>query len=165
MNERQKAFCDNYIINGGNAVQAALDAGYKEQTARNASRWLDKKSTQKYSAEMADYIAARLQSASEKRIMTAEEILLQLSATARREEMESVVVVIKRETVTIDDKGHKIINKTETPQVIQIPAKLSDANKAAELLGKYRAIWDGQGKETTSNGILESLLAIMEKRK
>jgi phage terminase small subunit len=99
------------------------------------------------------------------RIMTAKEILLQLSATARRENTESVVVVTKKETVSYDSNGRKVIVKTETPEVVQIPAKISDANKAAELLGKYRAIWDGQGKETTSNGILEALQALMEKRK
>jgi phage terminase small subunit len=159
MNERQKAFCDNYISNGGNATQAAIDAGYSAKTAGSIGNENLKK------PEISAYIEERMRPTADKRIMTAEEILLQLSATARRENTESVVVVTKKETVSYDSNGRKVIVKTETPEVVQIPAKISDANKAAELLGKYRAIWDGQGKETTSNGILEALQALMEKRK
>ena len=29
LSEKQKAFCDYYIANGGNGTQAAKDAGYK----------------------------------------------------------------------------------------------------------------------------------------
>ncbi len=159
MNERQKAFCDNYISNGGNATQAAIDAGYSKKTAGVIANENLKK------PYIREYLDERMKPTADNRIMTAKEILLQLSATARRENTESVVVVTKKETVSYDSNGRKVIVKTETPEVVQIPAKISDANKAAELLGKYRAIWDGQGKETTSNGILEALQALMEKRK
>ena len=120
MNERQKAFCDNYIINGGNATQAYIAAGYSEKGARQAAQKL------LTITDIQEYINERLKPVQEKRIMTAEEILLQLSATARREESESVVVVIKQEFVSFDEKGHKIITKTETPQVVQVPIQLKN---------------------------------------
>ena len=41
LNPKQKAFADAYIKNGGNATQAAIQAGYSERSARpNGSRML-----------------------------------------------------------------------------------------------------------------------------
>ena len=40
MDFREQAFVHEYIINGGNAYQAALKAGYTKNTARCASEWL-----------------------------------------------------------------------------------------------------------------------------
>ena len=41
MNPKEKAFVNEYIINGGNAYQAALKAGYARSTAKNAADWLN----------------------------------------------------------------------------------------------------------------------------
>ena len=159
MNERQKAFCDNYISNGGNATQAALAAGYSEKTAGSIGQENLKK------PEIRKYIDERLKPTQENRIMTGDEILSMLSRTARREEMETTVVVVKTKRSYYDKAGKKVIVESETPMTVQIPAKLSDANKAAELLGKFRALWDGQGKESKSNGILESLQVLLVNKK
>lgn len=41
LNLRQRAFCDEYLINGHNAYQAAIKAGYAHQTAKTLpTRWL-----------------------------------------------------------------------------------------------------------------------------
>ena len=42
-----------------------------------------------------------------------------------------------------DDNGtmRKQTVKKETPQIVEIPARLSDANKAAELLGKAYGLY------------------------
>lgn len=159
MNERQKAFCDNYILNGGNATQAFIAAGYSENGARQSARKLLTKT------DIRQYIDERLKPTQENRIMTGDEILEQLSRTARREETETIVVVVKMKRAWFDDKGRKCTEESEKPMTVQIPAKLSDANKAAELLGKFRALWDGQGKESKSNGILESLQVLLVKNK
>lgn len=159
MNERQKAFCDNYISNGGNATQAALAAGYSKKTAAFTGAENLKK------PQIREYLDERLKPTQEKRIMTGDEILEQLSRTARREETETIVVVVKMKRAWFDDKGRKCTEESEKPMTVQIPAKLSDANKAAELLGKFRALWDGQGKESKSNGILESLQVLLVKNK
>ena len=37
---RQRAFADEYIINKGNAYQAAIKAGYSEKYAKNADQFL-----------------------------------------------------------------------------------------------------------------------------
>ena len=40
-----------------------------------------------------------------------------------------------------DGKLHKRTVKRETPQIVEIPARLADANKAAELIGKRLMLW------------------------
>lgn len=52
LNEKQKRFCDEYIVDY-NATQAAIRAGYSGKTARNiASNLLTKVHIQKYIAEL-----------------------------------------------------------------------------------------------------------------
>lgn len=42
-------------------------------------------------------------------------------------------------TPTNDDKGKKVTDEAEQPICVEIPTKVSDVNKAAEMLGKYYA--------------------------
>ena len=63
-----------------------------------------------------------------------------------RRELKEVVVVTLDEEVSAyvpDDEGkmRKQTIKQERPELVEIPAKLSDANKAAELLGKRYALF------------------------
>ena len=63
-----------------------------------------------------------------------------------RRELKEVVVVTLAEEVSAyvpDDEGkmRKQTIKQERPELVEIPAKLSDANKAAELLGKRYALF------------------------
>ena len=65
---KQKAFCEYYAANGGNGTQAAIDAGYSEETATQiASQNLTKVDIQEYIAELANPIE-------NKRIANANEI-------------------------------------------------------------------------------------------
>ncbi len=64
----------------------------------------------------------------------------------RRELKESIVVTLqnKVEKWVKDEETGKLKKQTvteESPAVVEIPAKLSDANKAAELLGKAYALF------------------------
>ena len=63
----------------------------------------------------------------------------------RREHKENVVVTLSRETSTYvpDEKGtmRKQTVKEEIPQIVEIPTRVSDANKAAELLGKRYGLY------------------------
>ena len=67
------------------------------------------------------------------------EVLEYLSSVMRREKKESVVITLQNKTekwVKDEDTG-KLKKQTiteENPAVVEIPARLSDANKAAELL-------------------------------
>ena len=69
-----------------------------------------------------------------------DEVLRYLTEVMRREKKESIVVTLSRETSAYvpDENGsmRKQTIKEEVPETVEIPAKLSDANKAAELLGK-----------------------------
>lgn len=63
----------------------------------------------------------------------------------RREHKENVVVTLSKETSTYvpDEKGtmRKQTVKEEIPQIVEIPTRVSDANKAAELLGKRYGLY------------------------
>lgn len=130
---KQKKFADEYIITG-NATEAARKAGYSVKTAnRIATENLSKPVIQ-------EYIDKRLQELDDEAIMKQEEIMKLLSRTGRRQEMESVVVTVTQERSEWID-GKKMTVKEEIPKIVQIPAKLSDANRALELLGKRYAMW------------------------
>lgn len=133
MTERQKRFCDEYLIDL-NATQAAIRAGYSSKYANtNASKLLQ-------NTTIKQYIDARMAEKEKELIADQDEVMRYLSAVMRREMTESVVVTVSKEASTYvpDAKGvmRKQIVKEDIPQVVEIPAKLSDANKAAELLGK-----------------------------
>lgn len=145
LNDRQKRFCDYYIANGGNATKAANDAGYSERTANEqGAQLLAKLSIQ-------EYIKARVEESDKRRIASGDEVLETLTSILRREYTESVVVTVKTESSRYDKNGKIVKKKQEIPQLVEIPAKLSDVNRSAELLGKYAQLWDGSGKANGSS--------------
>jgi len=73
MTNREKLFCDEYMISG-NACAAAKKAGYVGQTAVNASRWLDPNSTKKYKPHLVAYIQEHSEKIHNAKIASAEEI-------------------------------------------------------------------------------------------
>ena len=97
MTEKQKLFCEEYLIDL-NATQAALRAGYSEKTAYSIGNENLKKP-------------------------------------------ETVVVTCKARKSHYDNKGKKVTDEAEQPICVEIPTKVSDVNKAAEMLGKYYALF------------------------
>lgn len=135
---KQQRFCDEYLIDL-NATQAAIRAGYSEKNARNiASENLAK-------PNIREYIDNRLAEKEKALIADQNEVLKYLTATMRREKKECIVVTTseERSIYAPDDNGtmRKQTVKKETPQIVEIPARLSDANKAAELLGKAYGLY------------------------
>lgn len=133
LNYRQRLFCDEYLIDL-NATQAAIRAGYKEKYAHtNANKLLQNTTIQ-------EYIQKRLDEKEDALIAKQDEVMKYLTSVMRREHKENVVVTTSKETSKYvpDDEGkmRKQTVKEEIPQVIEIPARLTDSNKAAELLGK-----------------------------
>ena len=136
---KQQRFCDEYLTDL-NATQAAIRAGYSEKTARqigteNLSKpyireYIDKRMAEKEAALIADQ----------------NEVMKYLTAVMRREMEESVVVTLQNKTekwVKDEDTG-KLKKQTiteESPAVVNILARLSDANKAAELLGRAYGLY------------------------
>lgn len=133
LTDKQKRFCEEYIIDC-NATQAAIRAGYSEKTAYSIGNENLKK------PELQNYIAELMNEVKRDTIADATEVMEYLTAVMRREYKENVVVTTTEETSTYvpDEKGtpRKHTIKKESPQIVEIPARLMDANKAAELLGK-----------------------------
>ena len=138
MTEKQRRFCDEYLIDL-NATQAAIRAGYSAKTAGVIAAENLKKPI------IAEYIEKRMAEKEDSLIAKQDEIMKYLTAVMRREKSEHVVVTTSEEQSTYvpDANGtmRKQTVKKETPQIVEIPARLSDANKAAELLGKAYAIF------------------------
>ena len=138
LNARQMRFVDEYIIDL-NATQAAIRAGYSQKTARSIGQEnLTKPDIRKY-------IDERMAEKEKELIADQDEVMKYLSAVMRRQKTEHIVVTLSKETSMYvpDDEGkmRKKTVKEEIPEVVQIPAQLRDANKAAELLGKAYGIY------------------------
>lgn len=59
LNDRQKRFCEFFASNGGNGTQAAIDAGYSPQAARQqAARLLTNANILSYVRDLQDQAAA-----------------------------------------------------------------------------------------------------------
>ena len=131
---KQKRFCDEYLIDL-NATQAAIRAGYSEKTARAIG---NENLTKPYIKE---YIKKRMAEKDAELIADQDEVMKYLSSVMRREMNESVVVTLQKKVekwVKIEgtDQMKKQTVTEEQPMIVDIPARLSDANRAAELLGK-----------------------------
>lgn len=133
LTDKQRLFCEEYLIDL-NATQAAIRAGYSEKTARKiGSENLTK-------PDIRAYIDNRLAEKEDALIAKQDEVMKYLTSVMRREYCEHVVVTLSEEisdyVMGDDGKYRKKSVKTEKPEVVEIPARLADANKAAELLGK-----------------------------
>jgi phage terminase small subunit len=136
---KQKRFCDEYLIDL-NATQAAIRAGYSEKTARQIGQENLTK------PDIREYIDKRMAEKEKELIANQDEVMQYLSSVMRREKKESVVVTLqnKVEKWVKDEDTGKLKKQTvteEKPAVVEIPAKLSDSNKAAELLGKAYGLY------------------------
>lgn len=118
MNERQQRFCEEYIVDH-NATQAAIRAGYSVKTAKQiGSENLTKPDIAEKIRELEEAIPKK------DTIATAEEVLEHFTKVMRGELFDQVV---KR-----DEEGNL--------QKVDVVAKLSDRNKAAEALAKHYAL-------------------------
>lgn len=134
MTEKQKRFCDEYLIDL-NATQAAIRSGYSAKTAKQIGQQNLTK------LDIQEYINKRLAEKEAELIAGQDEILRTLTRVLRRQEMDTVVVTCKERSSKYDEKGKKVTIEKEVPQLVQVPTKVSDLNKAAELLGKRYALF------------------------
>lgn len=130
---KQQLFCDEYLTDL-NATQAAIRAGYSKKTARSiGAENLTKPAIRAY-------IDERMAEKAEKLVAKQDEIMQYLTSVMRREYTENVVVTLTEEKTYFApderDTMRKHTDKKQTAQVVEIPAQLKDANKAAELLGR-----------------------------
>lgn len=124
MTDKQKRFCDEYLIDC-NATQAAIRAGYSEKTAQEqGARLLSNVMVKKY-------IDEQLELLHNEKTADAQEVLEYLTAVLRGESSSEVVVV--------EGCGD---GYSEARCVTKKPDE-KDRLKAAELLGKrYRLFTD-----------------------
>lgn len=135
---KQEAFCMHYAKTG-NATESYCAAGYESKSKKSASasaaRLLANVKVQERLQEIAQEIKSN-------KIADITEIQEYLTSVMRREKQESVVVTVseKHSYYAPDEKDvmRKFTNEVEVPKIVEIPAKLSDANKAAETLAKMQ---------------------------
>lgn len=120
LNPQQRAFADEYIINKGNAYQAAIKAGYSEAYAKNADQFLLENSG------ISNYLKLRTAPILGKRWEKGDEVLEEIAKLAFREKRESIFKKIDNQT------GEVIEDVT-----IERTPKDEESLKALELLGKY----------------------------
>ena len=134
LTEKQKRFCDEYLVDL-NGTQAAIRAGYSEKTAKQiAQQNLTK-------LDIQEYIKKRMAEKEDALIAKQDEVLQTLTRVLRRQEMDTVVVTCKERSSGYDENGKKVIVEKEAPRVVQIPTRVNDLNKAAELLGKRYGLY------------------------
>lgn len=137
LTEKQRRFAD-YYIETGNATQSYIDAGYKATTRKvaeaNARKLLANYSVKKF-------IEERIAEKDDEQIAKQDEVLRYLTKVMRREEMENTVVTLRSSRSWYDEAGKKNTVEEEKVEIVPIPTRVSDANKAAELLGKRYTLW------------------------
>ena len=149
MRPKQKRFCDEYLIDL-NATQAAIRAGYAESTAAKASDWINASAQEKpssdFNPDMANYIRQRMAEKDEKLIARQDEVLKYLTRVMRRQEVDYGTNVVS------DGEG------TSRVEITQLPTKVADASRAAELLGKRYGLFDGSQAGVLADDPLLQLL-------
>ena len=124
LTEKQKRFCDEYIIDL-NGTQAAIRAGYSKKNAYSQANENLKK------PYIREYIDARMAEKKSKLIAQQDEVLEYLTSVMRGEAKSSVVVV--------EGEGEGI----SAAKIVEKPPDEKERLRAAELLGKrYGAFTD-----------------------
>ena len=141
MTEKQKRFCDEYLIDL-NATQAAVRSGYSKKAARKIGQENLTK------PDILEYIKKRLAEKEDALIAKQDEVLQTLTRVLRRQELDTVVVTCKERRSGYDENGKKVIVEKEVPQLVQVPTRVSDLNKAAELLGKRYGLYTDKIEQT-----------------
>lgn len=128
MNDKEKKFAELYI-QYGNAVKAAVGAGYSEKTARFASNWLNPLKPTKYKPELAEYIDSLNEQIRSESIMSAAERQQTLSSIARNENME----------VSARIRAIDTLNKMTGEYKLNVDADVRSSPKLADVMAQIGA--------------------------
>lgn len=140
LNKRQKTFAEAYAIPGtecyGNATKSAIYAGYKESRAEVTGSELVRNS------KVQEYIKGVEEKLFDEQIMSGKEVLYRLTRTARAETTEIESVVTKKGDYKLNPSTEKYnLVYDESVELVKKLPKISDQNKALELLGKHHKLW------------------------
>ena len=136
LNDRQRIFVDEYI-KLGNAYQAALNAGYKKASAKDASKWINpeilknpnENERKKFKPEVRKAIDDRMAEKEAALIADQDEVLKYLTSVLRGETQSEIVVV--------EGTGEGC---SEARAMQKAPDE-KERLKAAELLGKRYGLY------------------------
>lgn len=153
LNAKQQKFVDEYALTG-NATQSAINAGYSEKSAdTTGSRMLR---NDKVSA----YLEALRKEMMTESILTGEEVLHHLSQIALGNTLETDYVINKRAEYIENENNPSKLQLVYNENTIKVekPPKISDRNKALELLGKHHKLFtDKQEVAVTTPTFIENL--------
>ncbi|MGI8121541.1 terminase small subunit [Staphylococcus haemolyticus] len=140
LNKRQRTFAEAYAIPGtecyGNATKSAIYAGYKESRAEVTGSELVRNS------KVQEYIKGVEEKLFDEQIMSGKEVLYRLTRTARAETIEIEPVVTKKGDYKLNPSTEKYnLVYDESVELVEKPPKISDQNKALELLGKHHKLF------------------------
>lgn len=132
LNDRQKLFVTEYI-KLGNAYQAALNAGYKESSANDSSKWINpeilnnpsENERKKFKPDVFAELQKQMAELRSPVIAEAEEVLEYLTSVLRGESRSSVLA---RDELGAD-------------RVIEKPPDEKERLKAAEMLGRRYSLF------------------------
>ncbi len=137
LTKKQKAFCDEYLINGGNATQAAIKAGYSKKTAnrigpQNLSKLVIK-----------DYLDNKLKPIEKKREISADDAL------------DKLISIWQGELQTSFSKHVDNLNDGEVirDMTYEYTPDLDNVIKALDLYLKYKSILSQTQLEKASKEI------------
>ena len=122
MTERQKKFCDEYLVDC-NASQAAIRAGYSENTAKQIGQRLLTK------VDLKSYIDEQLKKMHSEKSAEAQEVIEYLTSVMRGQSESEVVVV------------EQMGDYTSEARVMKKHPDEKERLKAAELLGKRHGLF------------------------
>lgn len=133
LSEQEKMFATEYVRLGcgtGDAVQAALNAGYAQSTARFASQWINEnnqhKPTAKYKADLHAYIKELQATKLNKSIKGIEEIQLWWSDNVSNEELDMRDRMKSSELLVRSQGGFVDKVQAEVTNAVSINIELSD---------------------------------------
>lgn len=145
LNEKQKAFCREYILDF-NATQAAIRAGYtKRNTNRIGSRLLSKVDVQEYIDELKHQAAVKSR-------VTPEWILNKLEKIVEMGLGQEQTDVVVKENVAPG------ISSTMSQKMTK--ADLAAAKSALDLLGRYHGIFTDNTKVEHSGQIVKRVIKV-----
>lgn len=141
MNDKQQRYAQEYVKDHdrARAYRIAYPKCMSDDTASKlAARLMKNDEVSAYIAELEAEICAA-------NVADAQEVMEYLTAVMRREKTETVVVTLTNEiSEYVPDAEGKVRQRkvrSDTVERVEIPSRLSDANKAAELLGKRFGMW------------------------
>ena len=166
MTEKQKRFCDEYLIDL-NATRA-YKAAYKNVTsdivaATNGGRLLR-------NAEIQNYISGRMEERQKRTEVTQDRVIQELAAIAFSKITDYAAV--KDDLVKIKDTNELTENQIRAISGIKegkfgIELKLNDKEKALELLGRHLGMWNDKLdiKTPAIDDSMKEMEAYFEQRK